>query len=146
MSQDLINRFNAAKDALQTSQQAFDDAMTGKDAFIKSAFEKRQQMPTTAAGYEETTTPVSHIGTTFRDRTAAGYKLVAMRPHQFSVSMVWQPKELKSSDIAKVNQQGAQDDWSRRIQPFTAQLQHAQTAFDAVSSEVEALKNVFAQV
>ena len=129
MSQDLINRFNAAKDALQTS-----------------AFEKRQQMPTTAAGYEETTTPVSHIGTTFRDRTAAGYKLVAMRPHQFSVSMVWQPKELKSSDIAKVNQQGAQDDWSRRIQPFTAQLQHAQTAFDAVSSEVEALKNVFAQV
>ncbi len=143
---DLITRFNDAKTNLAACQSEYDLAAQDRDAFIKLACDKHNANPTGCSGYEEQTIPVSRLGSAFKERTEQGCKLVAMRPHQFSVVMVWQPKSLKPADVEKVNRQHAENDWSRHIDPIARRLASAQQTYNQTAAEVAALKDVFAQI
>lgn len=143
---DMITRFNDAKTNLAACQTEYDLAAQDKDAFIKLACDKHNANPTGCSGYEEQTTPISNLGRAFKERTEQGNKLVAMRPYQFSVVMVWQPKSLKPADVEKVNRQHAESEWSRHFDPIASRLASAEQAYNQTAAEVAALKDVFAQL
>lgn len=146
MNNDLQARFNTAKSLLTQRKSDYDTASANQQPYTQAAFERYQQQPRGCSGYEEVTTPISSLGTVYKQRTEQGYKLAAMRPSQFSVVMVWQPKTLKPADVEKMNRQHAENEWLRHITPLAQALADAQSNYDTVAAEVTAMKSLFEQV
>lgn len=142
----LIDRFNAAKQALSQAKSEFDTATSRKADFLTEALQRHLAAPSAATSYHEQISPVSHIGTLYAEGLTKGWTLKAMRPSQFSVVLVWQTDDVTKKVVESRCKALAQDEWSRYIEPVETKLSYAQYEFDRVSAEVAELKDVFSQV
>lgn len=147
MTSDIINRFTIAKQKLAEAQADYDTAATLQQAYTAEAYQRHIDNPSGQVGYHEQTSPVSYLGSNFRDGIAKGWTLKAIRPcSQFAVVLVWQTEEQTKKSIEAHCKKLAQADWQRHIEPVETRLSYAQYEFDQVSGEVAALKDVFSQV
>lgn len=147
MTNDIINRFNAAVQKLADAQHEHDTAAALQTAFLAEAYKRHIANPSSVTGFTEQTSPVSALGRNFADGLEKGWTLKAMRPcHQFAVVLVWQEKELTKKEVEATCKELAQIDWQRHIEPVETRLSYAQYEYDQVASEVAALKDVFSQV
>ncbi|HIC0119723.1 TPA: hypothetical protein ACWZMA_000231 [Escherichia coli] len=147
MTNDIINRFTEAKQKLAEAQAEHNTAATLQQAFTAEAYKRHLANPSTVTGYSEQTSPVSLLGRNFTDGTAKGWTLRGLRPcTQFAVVLVWQTEELTKKAIEQRCKELAQSDWQHHIEPVETRLSYAQYAYDQVSAEVAALKDVFSQV
>ncbi|MCX9047065.1 hypothetical protein [Citrobacter portucalensis] len=139
-STELITRFTEAKQKLATAKSEYDAATFLKDSFISESLKLHLSKPSGVTGYVEQTSPLSALGLNYRDKVAQGWTLKDMRPQQFSVVMVWQPKDLTKKEIESRCKELAQAEWCRHIQPIEERLSYAQYEYDQAAAELTALK------
>lgn len=146
MSTELLTRFTEAKQKLATAKSEYDAATFLKETFLSESQKLHLSKPSGVTGYVEQVSPLSALGLNYRDKVAQGWTLKDMRPQQFSVVMVWQPKELTKKEIESRCKELALSEWCKHIQPIEERLSYAQYEYDQTAAELSALKDAISLI